>query len=113
MNKYFGNTLNMTPKQRKKFKELINKVSSPPHGGLTARMSNRFQDQKWYVKLWRYRWYLRVPYDTLRIYIKNRKTHKDEFYVAYSIAMGEAHYRMNWLYSMEEAMKVLENKRKK
>lgn len=103
----------MNEKQQKKFEHMVSKVKKPPHGGLATKMSNRFQDQPWYVKLWRYRWYIRVPYDTIRIYVKNRKTHKDEFWLAYNLAMGEAHYKMNWLYTMDEAMKVLENKRKK
>lgn len=102
----------MNENQKNKFEELLNKISEPPHGALATRKSHRFQDQPWYVKLWRYRWYLRVPYDTLRIYF-NHKMAADELGHAYSVAMGEAHYRMNWLYSMEEAMKVLENKRKK
>ena len=102
----------MNEKQQKNFLQLLNKVSSPPHGGIATKTSNRFQDQVWYVKLWRYRHYLMVPYHTLRIYF-NHKFQADELGHAYSIAMGEAHYKMNWLYSMEEAMKVLENKRKK
>ena len=102
----------MNENQKNKFEDIVSKVKEPPHGGLASRMSNRFQDQPWYVKLWRYRWYIRVPYDTLRIYF-NHKMAADELGHAYSIAMGEAHYKMNWLYSMEEAMKVLENKRKK
>lgn len=102
----------MTPKQKNKFTELLSKITEPPHGGLASRMSNRFQDQSWYVKLWRYRWYLRVPFHTLNIYFKSKMANQD-LRLAYSIAMGEAHYKMNWLYTMEEAMKVLENKRKK
>lgn len=102
----------MNENQKNKFMELINKIKEPPHGGLATKTSNRFQDQVWYVKLWRYRWYLRVPFHTLRLYFKSKMANKD-LRLSYSIAMGEAHYKMNWLYSMEEAMKVLENKRKK
>jgi hypothetical protein len=102
----------MNEKQRNKFLKLVEKVSEPPHGCLATKMSDRFQDQPWCVKLWRYRWYFRVPYDTLRIYFNSKMANK-ELGLAYSIALGEAHYRMNWLYSMEEAMRVLENKRKK
>ena len=102
----------MNENQKNKFEDIISKVKDPPHGGLASRTSNRFQDQPWYVKLWRYRWYFRVPYDTLRIYFNSKMANK-ELGLAYSIAMGEAHYRMNWLYTMDEAMKVLKNKRKK
>ena len=102
----------MNENQKNKFMELINKIKEPPHGGLASRMSNRFQDQPWYTKLWRYRWYLRVPFHTLKLYFKSKMKNKD-LTLSYSIAIGEAHYKMNWLYSMEEAMKILENKRKK
>lgn len=103
----------MNEKQKNKFTELLSKVKNPPHGALASRMSNRFQDQVWYVKLWRYRWYLKVPLDTLRIYFANKKLVDNNLYFAYSLAMSEAHIKMNWLYTMDEAMKVLENKRKK
>lgn len=103
----------MNEKQQKKFLQLLNKTKEPPHGGLATKMSNRFQDQPWYVKLWRYRWYLKVPFDAVRIYFANKKLCDKNLYFAYSLAMGEAHIKMNWLYTMDEAMKVLENKRKK
>lgn len=103
----------MNENQKNKFEQIVNSVTSPPHGGLATTTSNRFQDQPWYVKLWRYRWYLKIPYDAVRFYVKNRKTYKDEFWFAYSLAIGEAHYKMKWLYTVEEAMKLLENKRKK
>lgn len=102
----------MNENQKNKFLQLVNKVKNPPHGGLATKMSNRFQDQAWYVKLWRYRWYLRVPYDTFNYWRKGR-FHNSELGLCYSLAMGEAHIKMNWLYTMDEAMKVLENKRKK
>jgi hypothetical protein len=104
----------MNEKQTNKFIELVNKISNPPHGSLSTRTSNRFQDQPWYVKLWRYRWYLRVPYDILRIRFKS-KFASGEFRLAYSMAMGEAHYKMNWLYTLEEVreMALQKSKRKK
>jgi hypothetical protein len=76
-------------------------------------VKDRFQDQPWYIKLWRLRWYIPVSYQTVRIYLANRKKIDKDLYFAYSLAMGEAHYKMKWLYSLEEAMKLLENKRKK
>lgn len=103
----------MNEDQKNKFLKLLNKVNNPPHGGLASRISNRFQDQPWYVKIWRYRWYLKVPFDVVRIYFANKNFCDKNFYFAYSLAMGEAHIKMNWLYTMDEAMKVLENKRKK
>jgi len=103
----------MNENQKSKFTELVNKTTKLPHGALASRMSNRFQDQVWYVKLWRYRWYLKVPFDAVRIYFANKKLCDKNFYFAYSLAMGEAHIKMNWLYTMDETMKVLQNKRKK
>jgi hypothetical protein len=103
----------MNENQQNKFEQLMNKVKEPPHGGLATIKSNRFQDQSWYVKLWRYRWYLKVPFDAVRIYFVNKKICDRDFYFAYSLAMGEAHYKMKWLYTMEEAMELLKNKRKK
>jgi len=104
----------MNEKQTNKFTELLSKITEPPHGGLASRMSKRFQDQPWYVKLWRYRWYLKVPYDTLN-YWRNGKFHNGELGLCYSMAMGEAHYRMNWLYTLEEVreMALQKSKRKK
>ena len=104
----------MNEKQKSKFTELLSKVSKPTHGGLASRMSNRFQDQPWYVKLWRYRWYLKVPYDTLNYWQKGR-FHNGKLGLCYSMAMGEAHYRMKWLYTLEEVreMALQKTKRKK
>ena len=108
----------MNEQQINKFTELANKVSELPHGALASgrlasKMNDRFQDQKWYVKLWRFRWYLKIPFDTVRNYFANRKIYKDSIYVAYSLAIGDAQYRMNWLYTLQETTEHLENKRKK
>lgn len=102
----------MNEKQKNKFTELVNKISPPPHGGLATKMSDRFQDQSWYVKLWRYRWYLRVPFHTLRLYFKNKMANRN-LKLSYSIAIGEAHLKMNWLYTLDEMRIQLKNKRKK
>lgn len=45
----------MNEKQQNKFLQLVNKISKPPHGALASKMSNRFQEQPWHIKLWRYR----------------------------------------------------------
>lgn len=101
----------MNEKQKNKFLQLLNKVKDPPRVSLSTRMSNRFQDQPWYIKLWRYRWYIRVPYDVLRIRFKS-KFADGEFRIAYYIAIGEAHYRMNWLYTLEEVREMALQKSK-
>lgn len=104
----------MNENQKNKFLQLLDKIKNPPHGALATKMSNRFQEQPWYIKLWRYRWYIRVPYDVLRIRFKS-KFAEGEFRLAYTIAMGEAHYRMKWIYTLEEVreMSLQKSKRKK
>jgi hypothetical protein len=104
----------MNHNQKNKFLQLVNKVKNPPHGALATKMSNRFQDQPWYIKLWRYRWYIRVPYDTMNYWRKGR-FHNGELGLCYSMAMGEAHLKMNWIYTLEEVreMALQKSKRKK
>ena len=102
----------MKEKQQNKFLQLVNKVSKPPHGALASKISNRFQDQPWHIKLWRYRWYIRVPYDTFNYWRKSRFP-EGELSLCYSIAIGEAHYRMNWLYTLEEVREMALQKSKR
>lgn len=104
----------MNENQKNKFLQLVDKVKNPPHGALATKMSNRFQDQPWYIKLWRYRHYLRIPYSTI-IYRYRSKIAEKNWKYAYSIAMGEAHYRMKWIYTLEEVreMALQKSKRKK
>ena len=102
----------MNENQQNKFKQLMNKVKEPPHGGLATTKSNRFQDQPWYIKLWRLRWYLKIPLDTI-VYRFNSRFTDGEWKKAYSLAIGNAQYKMKWIYTLQEATKILENKRKK
>jgi len=72
----------------------------------------RFQECPWYVKLWRYRWYLLVPFYALNLRFtpwvwnsKSDRVHVIEFSdweEAWSIAVGDAHYKMNWYYTLDE-----------
>ena len=75
-------------------------------------MKDRFQNQRWYVKLWRFRWYLKIPFDTITYRFKSKFT-DGEWKKAYSLAIGDAQYKMKWIYTLQEAKKLLENKRKK
>ena len=75
---------------------------------------DRYQYQKWYVKLWRRRWYLKIPLDAIRIWFANRK-YKDDtstFSFALALAIGEAQYKMNWLYDLAEAFPKHESENK-
>lgn len=62
----------------------------------------RFQNQPWYIKLWRYRWYLKIPFGTIH-YRFNSDLCDREWRKAYSMAIGDAHLRMKWFYTMQEA----------
>ncbi len=69
---------------------------------------DRFQNQPWYIKIWRYRHYLPIPYKTLRLFIfdKTKENRHNSLWVlslcqAYSVIKGEAQMRMNWLYEVD------------
>jgi hypothetical protein len=61
---------------------------------------NRFQFQKWYVKLWRMRWYLLVPYSVLSSAFRDKFSEKFEWY--WDIAIGHAQIRMKYWWGIEE-----------
>lgn len=60
---------------------------------------DRYQHQPWYIKLWRRRYYLLVPYKVLRSKIRN--TH-EPWKVLWSIHIGLAQCAMKWTYTMDE-----------
>jgi hypothetical protein len=66
-------------------------------------MDNRFQFQPWYVKLWRLRYYLLIPYEALINYMRG----SGSFRMAWSIAIGEAQIEMEWWWTSEEVMERL------
>lgn len=65
---------------------------------------NRFQHQPWYVRLWRRRHQLAVPFQATRWWLHHRnKGHPDsDFRFHWSLAMGIAHHRMKWTYTSAE-----------
>lgn len=75
-------------------------------------LDDRFQNQPWYVKLWRYRHYLYIPYNTIKSYILVRQTEPPEYYLSlrqvYSISKGLAQSKMKWYYTWEETKEYLE-----
>lgn len=77
---------------------------------MVDRMTDRFQDQPWYIKLWRYRHYLRIPYSTI-IYRYRSKIAEKNWKLAYDLAVGDSQIKMNWLYTLDEVKETLENKR--
>jgi hypothetical protein len=102
----------MYQEQEKKFVQLLNKVQDPPHGGLASRTSELFQDQPWYIKLWRYRYYLLIPYHTF-LYRYFTKMSEKNWKYAFSIAIGDAQVKMRWLYTLEEVITRRNNKEDK
>ena len=74
------------------------------------QISDLFQDQPWYIKLWRYRHYLSIPYSTI-IYRYRSKIAEKNWKYAYSIAIGDAQLKMRWVYSLQEVKETLESKR--
>jgi hypothetical protein len=66
--------------------------------------SSRYQHQRWYIKLWRRRHYLRIPFIASRIwwYSPEDRGH------AWDIATGLIHGDMEWWYTSEEVEKRLE-----
>jgi hypothetical protein len=75
-------------------------------------LNSRFQDQPWYIKLWRYRHYLRIPYSTI-IYRYRSKIAEKNWKYAYSIAIGDAQIKMKWYYSLEVVKERLKGKKEK
>ena len=75
-------------------------------------LNSRFQDQPWHIKLWRYRYYLCVPYyATIYRYCSNRA--EKEWKCAFSIAIGDAQIKMKWFYTIEEVKERLKGKKEK
>ena len=71
---------------------------------------DRYQYQPWYVKLWRKRHILPVPFRALRWWMKALQKplydengyRRDTFYICYSIERGMADYNMKHYYTLEE-----------
>lgn len=69
------------------------------------RLANRYQNQPWYVKLWRCRHYLPVPYYTLLTYIQQPEWRGEGMRVVWGLQVGTAQYKMEYWYTMEETWK--------
>jgi hypothetical protein len=65
----------------------------------------RYQSQPWYIKLWRRRHQLMIPYVAFRI-----RCSGESWGYAWKIASGLADYHMNWLYTAEEVRDLLNSK---
>jgi len=77
--------------------------------------TNRYQYQPWYIKLWRRRHYIPIPFVAASIYLASERARMksvllsaDEDWVplswrnSWSIAIGLAQVKMNWLHDWSE-----------
>ena len=79
----------------------------------------RFQECNFLEKLWRYRWYLLLPFlfikhkfNSLKVYEDKQNDdgewyHSDDYFIAdnellWSICLGKVQHKMKWYHSMEE-----------
>lgn len=69
----------------------------------------RYQYQPWYIKLWRRRHYLRIPFMAFRIWIGS----KERFDVCWSLSTGLVQGDMKWYYTWEETKERLNEKLKR
>ena len=72
-------------------------------------MSNKYQDQKWYVKLARRRHQLFVPIEAVITYIRGDYDDLDEgkepFSLYWDMALSMADIRMKWILDWEDFKK--------
>jgi len=81
----------------------------------------RFQECPWYIQVWRYRWYLLIPWWTVQNKLtpwreEDGSLAKEEpwntWRVSLSLAIGTAQGKMKWYYTLEEVMKSLDKRTK-
>jgi hypothetical protein len=76
-------------------------------------MKKRFQESNWLVKIWRYRYYLYVPFKFCWLLIKHRKDSELYPKMLYNLLIGEAQCSMDWYYTLEEVNLKIDARRKK
>lgn len=88
----------------------------------------RFQECSKIEKMWRYRWYLTIPFTYIYYRLKGLKFYKDKMVDGKIVHTDEYEYypsnrlwgmcksitssKMNWTYTSEEVMDELKNKKK-
>lgn len=84
---------------------------------MKLNLNSRFQNQPWHIKLWRYRWYLLIPYDTMYSWLyynfrPQKRSHetKMDLRLFWDIAIGSAQIKMNWVYTLEDPSKINKDK---
>ena len=74
-------------------------------------LKQRYQFQPWYIKLWRRRWYLTIPYWTLRT-VLNEANKEFSIKDLWGISTGMAQSQMGWYYTIEETKARLESRKR-
>jgi hypothetical protein len=70
--------------------------------------SKRFQECNKLIQLWRYRWYLCIPFWFIgNIYTKKNWKNRN---LVWKILIGEAQSKMNWVYTSEEVFSKIKAK---
>lgn len=73
----------------------------------------RFQCQPWYIRLWRYRYYLPVPFKATSWWIGDhvrKNGRKEPFSLFWGLALGLAQGPMKWYYTMFETFDGVEKR---
>jgi hypothetical protein len=70
---------------------------------------DRYQYQPWYIKLWRRRHYILIPFSAFKMWARG-VFDKCQFRFCWSIAKGIAQCNMNWVYDWEEVKERLDKK---
>ena len=77
-------------------------------------MTKRFQECNKLEKLWRYRWYLLLPFVWLKIKISVLLNDTDDLNLTnksvWGLSKGLMQSKMNWFYTMEEVMGEFDKK---
>jgi len=78
-----------------------------------SQKSDRYQNQPWYVRLWRRRHYVPIPYRAVRIWVSDRKSDDPiGFRNCWGLAIGLAQCSMKWYYDWDEVKARLDRKLK-
>ena len=78
----------------------------------------KFQDCNRIVKIWRYRWYLYIPFKFIRQYtllkfedlVSKEQDFKVNAKTLWSLLIGSAQYDMKWYYTSDEVEDVFKSR---
>ena len=81
------------------------------HDLAQAKLDNRFQNQPWYIRMWRRRHYLSVPHNAFLLWL-NTKDDEDNYFNSFKDCWGLAtsfsHSKMGWWYTFDEVFDRLD-----